>query len=134
MSLNHKLHWSFDDLADEVAFAEAQQSERDLNERIEARDRAIDRVETHADPLWFEDALDAVEHCARAEREFTSEDVAALIGRQTHEPRALGAVLRVAKDRGWCVPTDRFVPATHPSRHMAPIRVWASNLFVREAA
>lgn len=132
--INHEVHWTFDERPDEEVWQEHLDRIEARTLAIEKRDRAIERAERNADPIWYEDALAAVEHCARAEREFTSEDVAALIGRSIREPRALGAVFRVAKDKGWITATERFVPATHPSRHRAPIRVWKSLIVVEEAA
>lgn len=132
--MNHELHWTFDDLADEQALEEHEVAVTEHQEAVQERDRAIEKAGQGANPLWVEEALTALKAVARFAPELTSEDVADQLELSTPEPRALGAVFLVAKNQGWIEPTDRFVPATHPSRHMAPIRVWASRIFVERAA
>ena len=96
-----------------------------------ARDAAIDRVEANAMIAWKDAALTAVKHAAQNRREFTTDQIWALIPRDvgTHEPRALGAVMRIAAKMGWIEPTDRHLASCKVAAHRRPMRVWRSRIF-----
>ncbi len=96
-----------------------------------ATDEAIERVEEHADPEWKAHALDAIESCARSFPTFTTDAVWALLdgGPETHEPRALGAVMREAARRGWVESTDRTEQTARVHAHQRPARVWHSLIY-----
>lgn len=94
---------------------------------IELRDEALARVEANADVEW-KLAAELVVHLLAAQLgTFTSDDVwEGLVdgSASTHEPRALGAVLkRVAKD-GVIAPTDEWRISRRPECHGRPVRVW----------
>ena len=96
------------------------------------RDEALQRAERHAAEKWKQAALEAVEFLARNRSEFTSEAVLEILERSpytTHEPRAMGAVIRKAHRVGFIEPTDVFVPSVRSRTHRMPKRVWASRLF-----
>lgn len=95
-----------------------------------ARDDAINRVEAHANPEWKEVAYVTALGVARVRRFFTSEDVwDALSGdARTHEPRAMGAVMRRLRKENVVEPTDQFITSTSPLGHGRPSRVWRSLL------
>lgn len=97
---------------------------------FDARDEAIDRVEEHANPDWKEVAYVTALGVARVKRFFTSEDVwDALSGDVcTHEPRAMGAVMRRLRKEQFVQPTDQFITSTSPLGHGRPSRVWRSLL------
>jgi hypothetical protein len=62
------------------------------------RDAAVDRVGQYASRVWLDAAYEAVKQVARANREFTSDDVWDMLAEgwpdlPVREPRALGAVL-----------------------------------------
>ena len=95
------------------------------------RDAAIDRVEEHADQEWRDAATLAVEACALTRRHFTSDHVwqhmvEADVTATTHEPRAMGAIMRAASNAGWCERTDVTKNSTRPQCHRRPLRVWRS--------
>jgi len=95
-----------------------------------SRDEAIDRVEEHANSEWKEVAYVTAIEVARTRRFFTSEDVwDALSGdASTHEPRAMGAVMRRLRKENVVEPTDQFITSTSPLGHGRPSRVWRSLL------
>lgn len=95
-----------------------------------ARDEAIDRVEEHASAEWLEEAYEQAFSLAILRDAFTSEDVwDRLDGVVTHEPRAMGAVMRRLRANGVVEPTDTFVRSTSPRGHGRPSRVWKSRVF-----
>lgn len=100
------------------------------------RDDAIERVDKHADKGWKELALETVKTVAQANARFTTDKVVELLAQaplKTHEPRALGAVMRSAARQGWIVATDGFEKSAAVSRHRAHKMVWESKLYRRQA-
>ena len=96
------------------------------------RERALVQVDQNAAPDWKTVALAAVKHVAQTRREFTTDDVLAILQSQpvaTHEMRALGPVMRRAADAGYIAATDRFITSASVSRHRAPKRVWSSQIY-----
>lgn len=94
----------------------------------EARDEALARVEAHADPEWKATALAVVEHLARTRDEMTTDDVWHVLDARgvtfTHEPRALGAVMKQAASFGWISRTERTRRSERVVRHAGDVRVW----------
>ena len=91
------------------------------------RDDAIDRAEDHAAGDWLEAAFDAGVRLASNRRTLVSEQVFDLIPDvSTHEPRAMGAVMRRLRNAGYIAPTDTFVKSPSPRGHGRPSRVWRS--------
>lgn len=82
---------------------------------------------------WIETVLPLVADCARDYKSFTSDEVfkrivAAKI-EMPDEPRAMGAVMRLARSAGWIEPADMFVVSDRVSNHRRPMRVWKSRLY-----
>lgn len=100
----------------------------DLAAAITARDEAITRVGQHADPDWVEQTLDVIYCLAVARSEITTDDIWETVGEvaATHEPRALGAVMRQAARLGYVRASDRYVPSARAACHARPVRVWES--------
>lgn len=101
-----------------------------MNAAAQARDEAVERVGRHADARWKAKALAVVARLARNCGEFTTDDVweaLSLVGESTHEPRALGAIMTMARKKGICVPTDRYVPSERRACHARPVRLWTSS-------
>ena len=100
-----------------------------LEDALAARDAAIDQVEAHADAEWKRHALEAVARLARERRRFTTDDVWAVMGKVgTHEPRAMGAVMRQAFRLGLVRGTEDYVKSKRVACHGRPLRVWESTL------
>lgn len=89
-------------------------------------EEALFRVEAHADIDWKQSAELAVANAARRGL-FTTDDVWAVLDAgtaSTHEPRALGAIMRrMAKD-GFITATDEWRVSSRPECHGRHVRVW----------
>ena len=94
----------------------------------QARDEAITRVQWNADPEWFRHALIVVYSLAMAKQTFTTDDVWAALGSEITiaEPRAMGAVMRMAARDGICITTRHYTNSTRRMCHARPLRVWQS--------
>lgn len=86
------------------------------------------QVEANADTDWKSEALAAIESLAMTRAEFTTDDVWAVLTTSTHEPRALGALMRRASRNGWIRRTDRVRISVRAACHKRPIAVWESAL------
>lgn len=90
-----------------------------------ARDAAIEQVRTGASTNWLQEAADAVLRVARAQPDFTADDVWRELGdNKPAEPRALGAVMRDLSRAGRIRPTTEFRQCARPAGHCHPVRVW----------
>jgi hypothetical protein len=104
----------------------------DLLDALAAQAEAIERVERHADADWKDHVLDVIWGLAAYRAELTSDDVWRLLGQEgpaTHEPRALGAMLKKAAGEGWVTPTDTYRPSARAACHARPVRVWRSLIY-----
>lgn len=93
---------------------------------------AIRRARENADPDWLTEAHTAVLAVSLRMRRFTTDDVwDAMAGTTatTHEPRALGSVMRKASRDGFCAPTGQYLKSRRRACHTRPLRVWKSLLF-----
>lgn len=107
------------------------QSLFDPEKGAELRDEAIEKVEEHAEPSWFDVARSTLVYVATRNSRFTADDVAEELGRMvpkitTHEPRAMGAVFKWAQRERIADPTSEFVPTRRAQGHAGPRRVWKS--------
>lgn len=103
-----------------------------LDQIVAARDDAIDRVERHADVEWKIKAYQTGVRIAQREEFLVSEDIwQALVdeGVHTHEPRAMGAVMRKLRADAVIAPTERFIVSPSPLGHGRPSRVWESLMW-----
>lgn len=92
-------------------------------------DKHIDQVEQNANREWMDAAIAAVRRVCDRQRLFTTDAVWDELGEtyQTHEHRAMGAVMRRAKADGWCVPTYNYEISTRVIAHGRPVRVWEAQ-------
>lgn len=95
---------------------------------------AIERAGTNANPTWREAAEAAVYRVCKRHEFFVSEDVWQELGAgeqtaSTHEPRALGAVMRQAARLGYCVATERWQKTQRVAAHRRPQQVWRSLIW-----
>lgn len=100
----------------------------DLAAAMSARDEAVTRVGDHADVEWVAHILDVIYCLAVSRSEITTDDIWSTVGEvaATHEPRALGAVMRQAARLGYVRASDRYVPSARAACHARPVRVWES--------
>lgn len=98
----------------------------DWSEAQRQRDAAIQRVGDAADQDYMRIALQVVAELARSGAAFTTDDVIARMpdGVSTHEPRALGAVMRRAQRAGIVEPTNSYRNSTMTTCHGRPKRLW----------
>jgi len=71
----------------------------------------------------------AVLYTLASERQrFTTDEVWARLDpdMRTHEPRAMGAMMRQAAKAGLITATDGYEQSTRPECHARPVRVWQS--------
>lgn len=92
------------------------------------RDEAIGRVEVHADAAWKRHVMKVIHGLATERSRFTTDDVWARLDPDhgTHEPRAMGAMMRQAAKAGIITPTDAYEQSARPECHARPVRVWES--------
>lgn len=94
-------------------------------------DEAIARADEHAHETWRLAALKAVVMCAERMERFTADDVHAMLERcapdvATHDTRALGAIMRIAKIEGVIAATDEYRRSERLVAHRGPKQVWRS--------
>lgn len=90
---------------------------------------ALTLVQEHANKEWFSAALKQVHWLCLSRKEFTTDDVHAVLDRMdvaTHEKRALGAVMREAAKKGWCRGTSNYTPSIRKEAHKRPLMIWES--------
>lgn len=93
----------------------------------------MDRAERAADPAWWAATMQALIDVAREKQYFHSDDIV-LRRRErgavsTHEPRAMGPLMRQAHSDMVCSPTDRWTPSAQSANHRRPVRVWRSMIY-----
>ena len=100
------------------------------------RDDGISRAGRHADQAWATAAFQVVCHLAHAHSAFTTDQVWEELyrdGYSTHEPRAMGAVMRSAAQAGLIVKSDRVVPTNRTAANRRPVAIWLSKSFTPTA-
>jgi hypothetical protein len=93
------------------------------------KEEAINRVESNADPGWMNAAAIAVKRVALKLDTFTTDDVwdeLGYVSNTTHEPRAMGAVMRNAARAGIITATSGYRTSKRGECHGRPVRVWTS--------
>lgn len=98
-------------------------------ELFDEPDHSINKAYLHADSEWKDVAFRAVEWLAKTHSRFTTDDIHKAMEKYypnvtTHEPRALGAIMRQARAAGIIVPTNEHIPSQREAAHKRPIRVW----------
>ena len=92
-------------------------------------EEAIERVGLNADQQWAKEAYKVVILLSLNRMDFTTDHVWEWMNElhpalTTHEPRAMGAVMRKASSDRLCVPTERYSKSLRPECHRRPIRIW----------
>ena len=101
----------------------------DSDRAEDERDAGIATAEQGASDRWLAQALAAVRVIAARGEPFSTDDVWALLatmGAAVREPRAMGAVMRRARQLGICEPTGGFEKSVRPEHHRGPVRIWVS--------
>lgn len=93
-------------------------------------EEALARVEQNATDEWLDLAWQTLKKVATENQTFTTDQIWAILDRypnvRTHEPRAMGSIMRKAVKHGWVQKTDRYVSTNRPIAHGKPIAVWQS--------
>ena len=90
-------------------------------------EEAIQQAEAHADKAWLDAARRTVARLAELGIPFTTDAVWEQLDAldvHTHEPRALGAVMRQAARDGLLTNSGRYVKSTRADCHSRPVPVW----------
>lgn len=98
-----------------------------LDEALAARDEAVDRVEENAHAEWLAFALLTVRHLGLLGGEFSTDQVwerLDMFDVHTHEPRAMGAVMKRAVRDGLIEPTGRYVRSSRRECHARPVQTY----------
>ncbi|MGK8195163.1 hypothetical protein [Burkholderia cepacia] len=82
------------------------------------------------DSDWAELAYAAVRQVAESQSEFTPDDIWATGLQKPIEARALGGVMRRARQEGLIEKTGRVQPTTQPESHGTDVTVWRSLIYV----
>lgn len=124
------------DVSDRLPIGDTRPRQRfDAVEGGRLRDEGIARADAAAPSDWRQRALAAGRMLARTRREFTTDDLwAVLDGDKPREPRSLGAVMRSLQNEGLIESTEAHVKTERPEAHRNPKRVWQSNVYAGEAA
>jgi len=90
---------------------------------------AIDRVQRNANVAWQKAAYEVVKDLSAVRRDFTTDTVWRAMELQhpeltTHEPRAMGAVMRTAARMRLIQTTGAFQKTKRPQAHGRPIAIW----------
>lgn len=92
---------------------------------------AIGRAGENADERWTRDARSAIRTVAFKGVEFTTDAVWELLDKvssaRTHEPRAMGALMREAQRAGLIRTTGAYIKSSRPDCHLRPCAVWVLN-------
>jgi hypothetical protein len=98
-----------------------------MSDATDAAADAIERARTHAVSEWYVQAERALHRVCMTFDTFTVREVRDAIPPhfQTHELRALGAVMKGAAGK-WCEPTMEFVASGEKRNHSRPLRRWRS--------
>ena len=96
-----------------------------------SRDVAIRQVDQNADADWKSVAYATGFQLAQRQQSITSEEIFDAMPSDvgTHEPRAMGAVMRKLSKDGVISPSNEFVRSTSVRGHGRPSRVWKSRVF-----
>lgn len=91
-------------------------------------DRAVHYAGAFAEPEWYRAAEYALEVLIRRGNNFTTDELHKELQNyevSTHEPRALGAIIRQASKNGLIRSTGQFKKSTRPECHRRPVSIWA---------
>lgn len=95
--------------------------------------RSIEEARRHANRLWLAEAERVIREVSIFEDTFTTDEVWFELRRraelrehfpQTHEPRALGAIMRILRERGVIEATGVYRKSKRPEAHAGPKREW----------
>ena len=100
---------------------------------VKTKKQAIDEVELNAEKIWWHKTKDVIHTLAKANTNFTSDEVWAELDRlgipRPHQPTALGSVFRACCQAGWISKSGKYKPSTQPTNHQRDVAIWTSCFF-----
>jgi hypothetical protein len=99
----------------------------------ELTDCAIEAAVDAADPAWRDTAIRVVRGLCMSQATLSADDIWNALkayNEATHEPRALGGILRHCAKLGYCKVSDQYIKSRLPQRHSRPIPLWYSLLYL----
>jgi hypothetical protein len=95
------------------------------------KQEAIRRVDENAQEEWKAAALAAVYKVAQSHPMITTDTVWQAIPEEveTHEGRAMGAIMVKAAKEGWITKTNQVSESARPACHRRPLALWKSNFW-----
>jgi hypothetical protein len=99
-----------------------------------ATEEAIKSVTLNMDNEWRNAAIEILKIICVNTQTFTTDNIWRLLEcdyphLQTHEPRAMGAIMRWGVTHKWIVKTPDYVASVRPVAHKKPTAVWRSLAF-----
>lgn len=90
------------------------------------RDQAIKQATKNANQQWWDAAYATGLMLSKRQPTLISEDIFEAMppGVGTHEPRAMGGIMRALKKAGRIEPTDQYIKSPSIYGHGRPSRVW----------
>ncbi len=88
-----------------------------FDEAMTIRQRAMEQADYHAAPDWKSEARAALESLIASGIDFTADDIWELCSAETHEPSALGPVIRRVAVEGRIRKTGAYRPSRYARRH-----------------
>lgn len=85
---------------------------------------AVNQAGLNANQQWIASAAQTVRKLAKLGQPFTTEQVWEQTKGYTHEPRAMGHVVRAAAKAGIIKPTGRWIETVRVIAHHRPMREW----------
>lgn len=101
------------------------------------KEEAIEAVSRGADQDWWSAATRGVRVLAKRQQYLTSDDVWSWLRPlevQTHDPRAMGAIMRLASRDRAIQATNDWCTSGRPACHRRPIRIWKSLTYQTDEA
>jgi hypothetical protein len=91
----------------------------------------MDRAQLNADEYWWQCMVECAKAVARHKPYLLTDDVVRLCKERhpnlfTHEPRAMGPVMREGARLGYFTKTQDWVESTQKQCHRRPMRIWFS--------
>ena len=87
----------------------------------------LEQVERNAAPDWKAEAEQVIADLAARYEHFTTDYVWEHMTTATHEPRAMGALMKRMASRGVIAATADWSISKRPECHGRPLRVWRST-------
>jgi hypothetical protein len=105
-----------------------------MTDGSDGKREGMDRAERHADPYWWSCMLESGREVALRMAYFNTDNVVRHCREHhpnatTHEPRAIGPLMRELARLGVCERTADTADSTQAQNHKRPMRTWWSLIY-----